>query len=249
MSNPAVPDQARPDADLRIGLLLSIGEQLIPLFATGIVDIPLARRMAVSAIEAYEPESRADYVNAARTIAFSMGALALLGHAAAPDTPMPEKMRAYGRANALNRSADQSERTMMQRRRYLQLSPRDEHPTQMFSTPEPSAPDPTLEDAAVQAAVAEAMAIVLARPAKSATTPVPPTAAPPTAATRVNRTEPPVASPSYDGPKLDYHPPSPVPNSSVAQAGQLRTPLYNEQLRQNSALQRAIAQGSASPPR
>jgi hypothetical protein len=149
--NPAAPDRAAPDIDPRIGLMFTISDHLVPLFTTGSVDANLARRMAVSAIEAYEPESRADYVNVARTIAFSISALALLGQAAAPDVTMAEKMRAYGRANALNRSADQSERTMMQRRRQTDL-----RAGEMDSTSEPPEADPDL-DAAVEAAVAEAM--------------------------------------------------------------------------------------------
>jgi hypothetical protein len=151
MSNPAVPNRTAPDIDPRIGLMFTISDHLVPLFTTGSVDANLARRMAVSAIEAYDPETRADYVNVARTIAFSISALALLGQAAAPDMTVAEKMRAYGRANALNRSADQSERTMIQRRRQANT-----RAGETASRPEPPEADPDL-DAAVEAAVAEAM--------------------------------------------------------------------------------------------
>jgi hypothetical protein len=130
--------------------MYGVANLLIPLFISSFVDVALAREMAVSAIEAYQPATRADYVNIARTIAFSMSALALLGQAAGQDMMAPEKMRAFGRANALSRSADQSERTMMLRHHHQNANPRVEQPS-----------DPALEqvpdDAEVQAAVAEAM--------------------------------------------------------------------------------------------
>ncbi len=168
MSSPAARDTVEPcrtpsDIDPALGLMVGVADHLVPLFATVGIGIPLARRMALSAIEAYEPRTRADYVNVARTIAFSMSALALLGKAAAPDMSMAEKMRAFGRANALNRSADQSERTMMQRRHHQQTTVRagdasSAHPAPRRSEPEP---DLVLDDDQVDAAVAEAMAVAL----------------------------------------------------------------------------------------
>lgn len=155
MSNPSAFDPAFPDIDPRTGLMNTVAAQLIPLFKTASTDdTTLARRMSLSALEAYDPRTPADYVNAARTIAFSMSALALLGHAAGTDVTMAEKMRAFGRANALNRSADQSERTMMQRRRHQGAEPPAPHLDR-----EPSAPAAVLDDATVEAAVAEAMGI------------------------------------------------------------------------------------------
>ncbi|HEY1412177.1 MAG TPA: hypothetical protein VGF36_08550 [Rhodopila sp.] len=106
------------------------------------------------AIQAYQPETRADCVNAGRTIAFSMAALALLGHAASEDMEMPEKLRVLGRANALNRSADQSERSMMQRRRYLRTKTSDEQPHPLSM---PSEPTSEFDEAHVKAAMAEAI--------------------------------------------------------------------------------------------
>jgi hypothetical protein len=157
MSSPAEPHGTYPDIDPRHGLLISVAVQLVPLFTVAAAgDIPLAHQMAASAIEAYAPESRADYVNVARTLAFSMSALALLGKAAAPDLPMPETLRAFARANALNRSADQSERSMMLRRCYLQANPHPEQPAQ------PPAPGPDPDDAEAEAAIAAAMQIYAA---------------------------------------------------------------------------------------
>jgi hypothetical protein len=71
---------------------------------------------------------------------------------------MPEKMRLLGRATALDRSADQSERTMMQRQRHQGANPRADYATNFYSDPEPEATDPDLADAAAVAAVAEAVA-------------------------------------------------------------------------------------------
>ncbi len=97
-----------------------------------------------------------------------MSALALLGQAAAPDMPMQEKMRTFGRANALNRLADQSERTMMKRRscHNAMLNADQPAPSDYAATvpepvlpdrgaPIPSGPSPVLDDAAV----AEAMGV------------------------------------------------------------------------------------------
>ena len=137
MSTPAASSKALPYLDPEVGLMFGIADQLIPLFKIGTIDVPLAREMAVSAITAYAPETRADYVNIARTIALSMAALSLLGTAASQDMTMPEKMRTFGRANALNRSADQSERTMMQRRRYQRANPPGEQPDHESEAPAP----------------------------------------------------------------------------------------------------------------
>jgi hypothetical protein len=159
MSKPAASDPVTPQVDPEIGLMFTAADHLIPLFKTGSIDVPLARQMAVSAIEAYRPETRADFVNVARTIAFSMAALALLGQTTSADMTLPEKMRAFGRANALSRSADQSERTMMQRRRYQQTNPPAEHPDPKS---EHFAPDTLIDDAKLQADIAGAMREYLA---------------------------------------------------------------------------------------
>jgi hypothetical protein len=110
----------------------------------------------MSALAAYHPESRADFVNIARILAFSMASLAALGMAVANDLPPAAKMRYFGRANALNRSADQSERIMMQRRREQRANPRAELLAHL--RPRPADPEPSPDDAAIDAAVEEAMA-------------------------------------------------------------------------------------------
>jgi hypothetical protein len=146
-----------------LGLLFIVAQHLMPLFKVGTIDNPLARQMAVTAIEAYHPETRADYVNIARTIACSITSLALLGKTASPDMTPPEKTRAIGRAIAMNRAADQSERTMMQRRRHHKANPPADIPSLMPAVPKPptpeppTAPQPEIDDAEIQAAVASVM--------------------------------------------------------------------------------------------
>lgn len=152
-SAPTASEHPKSKLDPRVGLMFAIADQLIPFFFKGTGDYDMARAMARSAIEAYGPQTRADFANIARTIAFSMAALSLLGQAAEEDMTMAEKMRAYGRANALNRSADQSERTMMLRRRLRTANAEPQTPP-----PEPPPPEPDIDDAEIQAAVAQAVA-------------------------------------------------------------------------------------------
>lgn len=134
----------------RDDLMLSLAALLIPLFKASATDAALAHRAAVSAIEAYHPRSRADLVNIARTIAFSMTALAVLAATASQDMTLAEQMRAFGRANALNRSADQSERTMMRRWRDQQAEP-------PAPAAEPAALDITVDDSEIRAEIAKIM--------------------------------------------------------------------------------------------
>jgi hypothetical protein len=209
-----------------LGLLFIVAQHLMPLFKVGTIDNRLARQMAVSAIEAYHPETRADYVNVARTIACSITSLALLGQTASPDMTPPEKIRAMGRAIALNRAADQSERTMMQRRRHHKANPPAEIPSLMPApqptTPQPTkpepptAPQPQIDDAEIQAAVASVMQEYLSA---GMANPIPP-AAP---------TERPAAPFRVDLPK-------PPANRS-----------YRQELLQNSAILRAGGQTTAPP--
>jgi hypothetical protein len=172
MSDPTASTRSQQPIDPKIGLMLSAANHLIPLLHTITPDPRLARDMALSAIAAYAPETRADYVNTARTIAFSMASLALLGRAAAPEVTLPEQLRAYGRANTLNRPADQSERTMMQRRRYQKANPPAELPAWMDPGQDARArpPEAPIDDDDIRAAVAETMREYLTRgkPAPSA---------------------------------------------------------------------------------
>ena len=138
---------------------------------------------------------------------------------------MSEKMRVVGRANALNRSADQSERTMMQRRRYQRANPLADQPEDMSD--QPSLP-PEPDEAKMNAAIEEAMREY--RAATSAPKPAPvPTSAQPEPLTPQPQ---PVAAPiQYSGPMLD-----------VAQP---RTASHKDTLLRHSAIQRVGEQSAA----
>src|SRR5690349_11158200 len=58
VSNPAA--ESRPTIDPRLGLMVVCAHHLIDLFQGGPVDTNLARDMAQHAIDAYNPQSRAD---------------------------------------------------------------------------------------------------------------------------------------------------------------------------------------------
>ena len=106
-------------ADTRAGLIDRLASYLAPFFDTNPHDLPAAHLTAVRAIASYQPETQADCMNIARSISFSMSALAALRRAAAEMLPALQ-LRYFGGANSLNRSADQSERMMERRRRYQQ---------------------------------------------------------------------------------------------------------------------------------
>ncbi|PPQ27849.1 hypothetical protein [Rhodopila globiformis] len=159
MSNPeaAIDPASRPVIapiiDPCVGLRAIVANHLIDLFQGGPVDTNLARQMAYSAIDAYSPQTRADCVNAGRTIAFSIAALALLGRLVRDPMPLPEQLQAFDRANALNGSADKSERTMMLRRRGQRVRPA---PAPTPTPPVPEAQTTPAEEAEIKAIVAEA---------------------------------------------------------------------------------------------
>jgi hypothetical protein len=143
--------------DPQYGLVVAVGEQIVSLFKTPQVTLTQAREATVLALHAYHPEGQADHVSAARILAFSMAALSALRLAAAEDVPLAMKLRLFDRANSLNRSADQAERRMAERRQDLQASP----PVVAADRRQPPAvpaADPLFDDAAIAAAVEEAMA-------------------------------------------------------------------------------------------
>jgi hypothetical protein len=107
-------------ADTRDSLIDRLASYLAPFFDTNPHDMPAAHLTAVRAIASYQPETQADCINIARSISFSMSALAALRRAAAEEMPPALQLRYFGGANSLNRSADQSERMMERRRRYQQ---------------------------------------------------------------------------------------------------------------------------------
>ena len=168
MSATTPPPSSESTLDPKDGLLFGVADQLIPLFTRGTDDFDRARKVAISALEAYYPETRADLVNIARTIAFSMASLSLVGQAMGENLKIADKLRVFGRANALNRSADQSERTMMMRRRT--------HNAERAAKSRSAAPvpRPELSDAQIQASVAEIMTLAMDQGKIAKVAPVPP---------------------------------------------------------------------------
>jgi hypothetical protein len=157
---------------------------------------------------------------------------------------MPEQMRAYGRANALNRSADQSERTMMQRRRLQKANPLGERPNLIGAnptTPNPTVPDPATTPDPTETADAQIAAAVagLMREYQSAAIATPS----PAAASQAPAQRPAAVPLHYNGPR----PVTPSSPQSV-QAGPPRTTSYKQELLQTSAMQRAPGQSGAPHP-
>ena len=229
------PTPSSSPTDPKTALMVVAASHLVPLFRIGSIKYRDAHKMAMSAIAAYHPESRSDYVNIARTVAFSMAALALLAKATAADTPMPDLMRVYGRANALNRSADQSEQTMIRRRAYHAANPPEELPAWMDPGLEDPQPDAPADDAIIQAAVAEAM-----REYNAAVTSTQPETPPPepilTAATPSPDANQPATAIHHAAPTPRVNPQSPRPTASIVLTDQPRGAPYKTTLMQNTAI-------------
>jgi hypothetical protein len=129
------------------GLQEKVASLLTPIFQDAKTDELFAYQVACRSLQAYEAETRADFVNAGRTIAFGLASMVLLKEVFNPDLQLEDKKRAAIHANALNRSADQAERSMMERRRYRRAYP---------TFPVPQQPEP--DDAAAETQVKQAVA-------------------------------------------------------------------------------------------
>ena len=118
------------------GLQEKVASLLTPIFQDARTDELFAYQIACRSLQAYEPETRADFVNIGRTIAFSLASLVLIKEAFNPALELEDKKRVAIHANALNRSADQAERSMMDRRRYHRAYPN-------FPVPQQAEPNET----------------------------------------------------------------------------------------------------------
>ena len=134
--------------DPMFGLQEKVASLLTPIFQDAKTEELFAYQIACRSLQAYEPETRADFVNAGRTIAFGLASMVLLKEVFNPTLDLEDKKRAAIHANALNRSADQAERSMMERRRYQRAYP-------TLPVPQQTAQEP--DDAQVQTQVAEAV--------------------------------------------------------------------------------------------
>jgi hypothetical protein len=226
MSNPA---QSPWDA-----LLVRVADHIAPLFESPDADPTSARTAALGALATYQPESPADFVNIARILAFSMASLVALGLAAAADLTPAQKMRYFGRANALNRSADQTERLMMQRRRDQRANPPSELPASL--NPGDTTPP---DDPAINIAVEEAMAAFRAtRQSAAAATP----AQPPAPQARPAQPGP---APSASAPATSARPPSAFDAAMTTRRPNIP---YRQSLLQRSAMPPVISGIPPQPP-
>ena len=205
-----MPQPQIDSIDPRIGLMVRVASELEPIFQTEAVDRPIAHKMAMSAISAYKPDGRADFINIARTIAFSMAAISLLGETTANPPSTPEKLRLYARATALSRCADQSERTMLLRRAYQRENPQPDLPDWM--DPKTASSTQKLTDADVYASVANTVRqarehTATPKPRPTPAAPAKPQSAPAAAA----NPPPPVIPESPVASAIHYNPPA-APN-------------------------------------
>jgi hypothetical protein len=201
------PQQPTPPAgpyDPMFGLQEKVASLLTPMFQDARTDELFAYQIACRSLQAYEPETRADFVNAGRTIAFSLASLVILKEAFNPALELEDKKRVAVHANALNRSADQAERSMMERRRYQRA-----YPTfPVLQQPEP-------DDTQAQTQVAEAVT------AYTAAQPSPPKPAEP----EVSPAAPPIQHPAiHYGASRDAKHPDPVITPAILHAVNLSRP-------------------------
>jgi len=107
---PASAPESEPSAvDTLLNAIITL---LMPLFIAQSGD-PLGARLAIiETLAAYGAQTRAELLNAAQVIAFSLSALDNLGRAMAPELSVSLCLRLRGGANALNRAARQNARAL-----------------------------------------------------------------------------------------------------------------------------------------
>jgi len=202
MTTPTAQQPTPPTGpyDPMFGLQEKVATLLAPIFQDARTDELFAYQISCRSLQAYEPETRADFVNIARTIAFSLASLAVLKDAFNPSIEPSDKKRVVVQANALNRSADQAERSMMDRRRYQRAYP-------TFPVPQPAAPEPDDTQAHTQVAAAVA--------SYTTAQPKPPTPAKP----EINRVPPPIHQPAvHHGGPIRTNTPRGLPDTLITPA-------------------------------
>jgi hypothetical protein len=88
---------------------------LMPFFIGTSIDALAARAEIIETLSAYATRTRAEMLNAAQIIAFSMSALDTLAEAKTQDLSPTLRLRFRGCANSLNRATQQNEKTLDQR--------------------------------------------------------------------------------------------------------------------------------------
>ena len=88
---------------------------LLPCFLATAVDLDAARQDILETLRSYGARTRAELLNAAQIIAFSLSALDTLSEARAGAMSPSMRLRYRGCANGLNRSSQQNEQSLQQR--------------------------------------------------------------------------------------------------------------------------------------
>jgi hypothetical protein len=156
------PDMPTHPTDILLELIVAF---LAPMFITASCgDLHFARLAAMETMQSYGARTQAELMNIAQIIGFGLAAMDSLCLSMADELALSMKLRLRGNANALNRSAQQHQRVLDQRR--------CDNPTQM-ADPEPSFDDSPITEAEIEASIAHANAMAEAAHACMQPAPMP----------------------------------------------------------------------------
>ena len=134
---------------------------LASIMAAGLGDAGLARRAALQAIEAFQPQGTHELIATGQILSFALAALDTLRLSAPPDLSLPMKLRARANANGLNRAARDNTRILQVIRQTPANKPAK--PAAMAGRQEPATPIPAPSRTAPIQDWASAMNTVAAR--------------------------------------------------------------------------------------
>ncbi len=123
-------------------LLEQIIRFLLPCFLATAVDLDAARQDILDTLRSYGARTRAELLNAAQIIAFSLSALDTLSEAGSGVMSPAMRLRYRGCANGLSRSSQQNEHALQQRLCTDPVVP--EHAEPAHTAPAPLLMEPTL---------------------------------------------------------------------------------------------------------
>ena len=144
---------------------------LSSVMAPALGDPSLARRAALQAIEAYQPQNTHALIATGQILAFAMTALETLRLAAPPDVSLSMKLKLRGNANGLNRAAGDNTRildtirqtTVDQAAMALWQEPPPPSPQDQTAADAPSTTPPPVDEPKGRLSWAAAMNTVAAR--------------------------------------------------------------------------------------
>ena len=97
-------------------LLDAVARRLIPLFRDPGTDREAARRAALAALAAFNPQTLVDPLVIGRILALTLAAIAATAEAIDPAHPPSRQIQFMGKANTLSRSAQQAEAALAKSR-------------------------------------------------------------------------------------------------------------------------------------